>query len=290
MELKGLGVFAFLDSLSIADAATFAKRAEKLGYEALWFTEGPAGRDALVHAAYLLTRTERLVVGSGVASVWARGPLAMASGAWTNAEASGGRFVLGIGINNPESAAMRGGSYRTPLAYMAEYVGKLKSFQYGAAGAAAAPPIVIGAQNSRMLQLAGEQTDGALTYFATPAHTALARRLLGPERRLLAEQAVILERDAARARLCARNYIAFYLAIPNYGKFLASLGFNADDLAGGGSDRLVDSIVAWGDETRIRARLEEHRRAGADHVCILALDPNGGMRPDLRALEALAPS
>lgn len=287
MELKGLGVFAFLDSLSIVDAAAVAKRAENLGYEALWFTEGPAGRDALVQAAYLLTHTERLVIGSGVASVWARGPLTMASGAWTNAEASGGRFVLGIGINNPESAAMRGGSYGKPLVYMAEYVGRVKSFQYGAAGTAAAPPLVIGAQNSRMLQLAGEQTDGALTYFATPEHTANARRLLGPHRRLLVEQAVILERDAARARLCARNYMAFYLAIPNYGKFVASLGFDASDLAGGGSDRLVDSIVAWGDETRIRARLDEHRHAGADHVCILPLDPAGGRRPDLRALEAL---
>src|ERR1700736_3289405 len=130
MELKGLGVFAFLDSLSIPDAGAFAQRAEKLGYGALWFTEGPAGRDALVHAAYLLSRTEHLIVGSGVASVWARGPRAMASGAWTNAGASGGRFVLGIGINNPESAAMHGGNYRKPLSYMVEYVGALKAFQY----------------------------------------------------------------------------------------------------------------------------------------------------------------
>ena len=244
MELKGLGVFAFLDSLSIADAAAFAKRAENLGYETLWFTEGPGGRDALVHAAHLLTRTERLVVGSGVASVWARGPLAMACGAWTNAEASSGRFVLGIGINNPESATMRGGTYRKPLGYMAEYLGKLKSFQYGPAGASAAPPIVIGAQNSGMLELAGKQTDGALTYFVPPAHTARARRLLGAERRLFVEQAVMLERDPARARQCARNYIAFYLTIPNYGKFLAGLGFDANDIAAGGSDRLVDAIVA----------------------------------------------
>jgi probable F420-dependent oxidoreductase len=289
MELNGLGVFAFLDSMSIADAGAFAQRAEKLGYAALWFTEGP-GRDALVHGAYLLTRTERLIIGSGVASVWARGPLAMASAAWTNAEASGGRFVLGIGINNPESAAARGGTYSKPLAYMADYLGKLKSFKYAAAGTATAPPIVIGAQNRGMLELAGKQADGALTYFATPAHTALARRLLGPQRRLLVEQAVMLERDATRARQCARNYIAFYLTIPNYGKFLASIGFDANDLTGGGSDRLVDAIVAWGDESRIRARLDEHRHAGADHVCILPLDPAGGMRPCSRALEALAPS
>lgn len=290
MQLKGLGVFAFLDSLSIDNAGAFTKSVEKLGYEALWFTEGPGGRDALVHAAYLLNRTERLVIGSGIASVWAREPLTMASGAWTNAEASGGRFVLGIGINNPQSVAMRGGSYRKPLAYMAEYVGKLKSFQYSAAGTAAAPAIIIGAQNSRMLQLAGEQTDGALTYFVTPEHTARARGLLGPQSQLLVEQAVILERDAARARLCARNYMAFYLAIANYGKFIASLGFDASDLDSGGSDRLVDAIVAWGDEARIRARLDEHRRAGADHVCILPLDPAGSRRPDLRTLEALAPS
>jgi hypothetical protein len=99
-----------------------------------------------------------------------------------------------------------------------------------------------------------------------------------------------MEQDPARARECARNYMAFYLSIPNYAKFLATIGFEASEVANGGSDRLVDAIVAWGDEAKIRARLEEHRRAGADQIALLPLDPNGGRRPDLRALEAFAPS
>ena len=201
MELKNLGVFGFLDSMSASESIALANRAEKLGYEALWLVESGVGRDALAHAAYLLARTERLVVGSGVASVWAREPVAMASGASTNAELSGGRFVLGIGINNPDSAALRGKTYQHPVAYMAEYVGKLQSFQYHAVKPPSAPPIVIGAQNSRMLELAGRETNGALTYFVTPAHTARARRLIGPSKWLLVEQAVILETDSAKAQL-----------------------------------------------------------------------------------------
>ena len=229
MELNKLGVFGFLDSMSGSDSTALANRTEKLGYEALWLVESGVGRDALAHAAYLLARTERLVVGSGVASVWAREPVATASGAWTNAELSGGRFVLGIGINNPDSAALRGKTYQQPVAYMAEYVGKLHAFQHHAVKPPSAPPIVIGAQNSRMLELAGRETNGALTYFVTPAHTARARRLIGPSKWLLVEQAVILETDSAKARNCARNYLAFYLAMSGYRKFAVGLGF---DVAG----------------------------------------------------------
>ncbi len=290
MELKGTGVFAFLDFFSIAEAGAFAKRAEELGYDALWFTEGPLGRDALVPGALLLAHTRRMTIATGVASVWARPAEAMAAGARTNAEASGGRFALGIGINSPVSVAMRGGTYGKPLAYMAEYVGAMKAFKYMAAGAAPLPPIVIGAQHPKMLELAGRLTDGAITYFVTPAHTAHARRLLGPGKWLVAAQAVLLESDPKRARTCARNYMAFHLSIPGYGKLLQSIGFDQRDLGDGGSDFLVDAIVGWGDATKIRARLEEHRRAGADQVCLMPLDPAGGMGPHLPTIEALASS
>jgi probable F420-dependent oxidoreductase len=277
MEFTGLGVFAFLDTMSIAEAGAFAQRVEELGYHALWFTEGPLGRDALVHAASLLTRTKRMIIGTGVASVWARPAATIAAGARTNAEVSGDRFALGIGVNNPVSVAMRG-----------RYVGALKAFKYTVAGTAPVPPIVIGAQNPKMLELAGRLADGALTYFVTPAHTAHARRLLGPGKRLIVEQAVLLESDANKARTCVRDYMAFYLSIPGYSKFLMSLGFDQRDLVEGGSDFLVDAIVAWGGRDALRARLDEHRNAGADQVCILPLDPAGGLRPDLRTLEALA--
>jgi probable F420-dependent oxidoreductase len=288
MEFTGLGVFAFLDTMSIAEAGAFAQRVEELGYHALWFTEGPLGRDALVHAASLLTRTKRMIIGTGVASVWARPAATIAAGARTNAEVSGDRFALGIGVNNPVSVAMRGRTYGKPLEFMAEYVGALKAFKYTVAGTAPVPPIVIGAQNPKMLELAGRLADGALTYFVTPAHTAHARRLLGPGKRLIVEQAVLLESDANKARTCVRDYMAFYLSIPGYSKFLMSLGFDQRDLVEGGSDFLVDAIVAWGGRDALRARLDEHRNAGADQVCILPLDPAGGLRPDLRTLEALA--
>ena len=227
MELTGLGVFAFLDTLSIAEAGAFAKRAGVLGYDALWLTEGPYGRDALVQAGYLLARTERIIIGTGVTSVWARGAAAMASAAWTNAEASGGRFALEIGINTPAVAAMRGANYSRPIGFMAEYVRALKAFKYSAAGSAATPPLVIGAQKPKMLELAGQTTDGAITYFATPAHTAEARRMLGAGKRLIVEQAVLMESDPSRARSCARNYMGYYLGSQATENFLprwASIG------------------------------------------------------------------
>lgn len=296
MELTGLGVFAFLDTVSIGEAAALARRAETLGYNALWFSEGPFGRDALVQAGYLLARTERIIIGTGVTSVWARGASAMASGAWTNAEVSGGRFVLGIGVNTPVVAQMRGATYSKPIGFMTEYVRALKAFSYSAVSSAIAPTIVIGAQKPKMLELAGRATDGAITYFVTPAHTAAARRLLGSGKRLVVAQAVMMESDPSRARACARNYMAYYLGLPGYRNYFASLGFDDRDLADGGSDRIVDAIVAWGDERALRARLEEHRRAGADQVCLVALDasadanPYGATPPDLRTLEAFAPS
>lgn len=296
MELTGLGIFAFLDAVSIGEAGALAKRAEALGYDALWFSEGPFGRDALVQAGYLLTQTEQITIGTGVTSVWARGASAMASAAWTNAEVSGGRFVLGIGVNTPMVARMRGATYSKPIGFMAEYVRALKEFNYSALGSAIAPTIVIGAQKPRMLELAGQATDGAITYFVTPKHTAAARQLLGPGKRLVVTQAMVLESDRSRARACARSYMAYYLTLPGYREFFSTLGFDERDIADGGSDRIVDAIVVWGDERALRARLEEHRQAGADQVCIVALDasanpnPYGATRPDLRALEAFAPS
>jgi probable F420-dependent oxidoreductase len=193
-------------------------------------------------------------------------------------------------------AQMRGATYSRPVAFMAAYVRALKAFRYSVAGSAAAPAIVIGAQKPKMLELAGRATDGAITYFVTPAHTAAARGLLGPKKLLVVVQAVVLESDPSRARACARRYMTYYLGLPGYRSYFATQGFDDRDLADGGSDRLVDAIVAWGDESALRARLDEHRRAGADQVCVVALDasaepnPYGATPPDVRILEAFAPA
>jgi len=150
--------------------------------------------------------------------------------------------------------------------------------------------VLLAAINPRMLTLAGTEAHGTLTYFITPEHTARAREIVGAKRWVCAEQAVMLERDPARARAAARTYMKLYLKIPAYLKNLRTLGFDDSDFGNGGSNRLVDAIVAWGDEAALRDRIEAHYEAGATHVCVLPLSPEGGMLPDMRALEALAPS
>jgi len=288
MNISGFGVFAFLDSMGGGESAQLARTIERLGYSVLWIVEG-SGRNSLSYAAWMLAQTETLIVGTGVASIWARAASTMAAGARTAAELSGDRFILGIGTNNHVSAAMRGLSYERPVTAMSEYLRAMKSAAYNAPAPPAEVPVLLAANNPRMLTLAGSDSHGTLTYFVTPEHTARAREIVGSRRWVCAEQAVMLERNPSKARDAARAYMKLYLKIPAYLKNLRTLGFDDTDFGGGGSNRLVDAIVAWGDEAAIRDRLEAHYEAGATHVCVLPLNPDGGLIPDLRALETLAP-
>jgi probable F420-dependent oxidoreductase len=193
---------------------------------------------------------------------------------------------------------MRGLSYSKPVTYMREYLAAMKTAAYTAPRPPAEPPVLLSALNQKMLELAASDADGTLTYFVPPEHTSQARSIIGDSKWVCAEQAVMLETNPAKARAAARAYMQLYLTLPPYRKNLASLGFGEADLADGGSDRLVDAIVAWGDETTLRSRVEAHYKAGATHVCILPLNPAsgmdplkaaGGMMPDTRTLEALSP-
>jgi probable F420-dependent oxidoreductase len=172
---------------------------------------------------------------------------------------------------------------------MREYLAAMKTAAYNAPRPPDDPPVLLAANNRKMLALAGSDADGTLTYFVPPEHTAEARSIVGEGKWVCAEQAVMLETDPGKARPAAREYVKFYLTLPAYQKNLGALGFKQTDLANGGSDRLVDAIVAWGDEAKLRARVEAHYKAGANHVCILPLDTAGGLAPDLRTLQALAP-
>jgi len=153
------------------------------------------------------------------------------------------------------------------------------------------PPLVIAALGPRMLELAAELCDGVHPYNVTPDHTAQARARLGPGKWLCPEQMVILETDPSKARDAGRKTLAVYLQLPNYRNNLVRLGFGDDDFAGGGSDRLVDGLIAWGDEDAIRRRIQLHWDAGADHVCIQSIPHDGDMRspPNERIFELLAP-
>jgi probable F420-dependent oxidoreductase len=285
-----LGVWTWLDALSAPQAAELAQRIEAWGYAALWVPEA-VGRDPFALHGFLAARTSRLALATGIANIYARDAMSMRAIQKTLAELSGGRFLLGIGVSHePMVAGMRGHAYGRPVATMRSYLEAMQKAVYQGAEPERDAPIVLAALRPRMLRLAGERADGAHPYNVTPEHTARAREILGPRPLLCPEQMVLLESDAGRARAVARRNLALYLALPNYRNCWKWLGFGDADFEGGGSDRLVDAVVAWGDERAIRARIEAHQRAGADHVCIQAFRPDGQQGPDLRLLEALAPA
>jgi probable F420-dependent oxidoreductase len=172
---------------------------------------------------------------------------------------------------------------------MRTYLDRMESALFMAREPDEKPPIVLAALRPRMLALAAERTRGAHPYFVPPEHTARAREILGKGPLLCPEQMVLLETDPTRARDTARHAMAIYCGLPNYQNNLKWLGFEDADFADGGSDRLVDAIVAWGDEDAIRARIQAHWDAGADHVCVQALRSERALGPDLALLEMLAP-
>jgi probable F420-dependent oxidoreductase len=290
MELGRLGVWTFLDLMSAVEAATFAQRIESLGYSTLWIPEA-IGRDPFTFLGYLAARTERLQLATGIANIYARDAMTMRAAQQTLAELSGGRFVLGLGVSHAHLVSgVRGHEYRKPVPAMREYLAAMCGALYRGVEPASEAPVVLAALRPAMLRLAREQARGAHPYFTTPEHTARARELLGPDAWLAPEQMVLLDTDAGRARATARANMQIYLGLPNYQNNLKWLGFTDADIADGGSDRLVDAIVAWGDADAIAARVRAHHDAGADHVCIQPLRPDGVPGPDLRILDALAPA
>jgi probable F420-dependent oxidoreductase len=274
MDLGRVGIWTFaLDLQPAASARELAAEIEALGYGAVWVPDA-VGRDPLVHAALLLSGTDRIVVGTGIAQIWGRDPMSMNAGWKTLGEAFPGRFVLGLGVSHqPIVEGLRGQSYSRPLTAMREYLDGMDTAMYAATEPAEPPRRVLAALGPKMLALAAERADGAHPYNVPPEHTARAREILGPDKLLAPEQAVLLETDPAEARRIGRAHLAIYRDLPNYMNNLRRFGITDDDLAGDGSDRLVDMLVAWGDADTIRARVQAHLDAGADHVAVQVLEP-----------------
>jgi probable F420-dependent oxidoreductase len=285
-------VGVWLGGLSWQPAAVEREAAaeiEELGYSALWFGEVPIAKEAFAHSGLLLAATSRIVVATGIASIWARDAMAMSTGGKTLAEAYPGRFVLGIGVSHPHVVAARGQKYERPVARMRAYLEEMRDASYQGPEPAEPAPLVVAALRPPMLELARDLADGAHPYFVPVEHTVRARELLGAGAVLAPEQAVLLGTDPAEARRIAREHTSFYLTAPNYVNSLLWLGWDEADLVDGGSDALVDALVAWGDEDAIRARVQAHLDAGADHVCIQPLGaPHGGIT--VEPLRRLAPA
>ena len=271
MDLGRVGIWHFLDTAPAAVAQAAARELESLGFRALWIPEG-LGREAFTHAGLLLAGTERLIVATGIANVFARDAMAMASAQKTLAEAYPGRFLLGMGVSHaPLVAGVRGHDYARPLSYLRRYLDAMDSAPFTGAAPAEPPPRVLASLHPKSLALARERAWGSHPYFVPPEHTVRARAVLGPGKLLAPEQMVCLATDAGTARAIARQAMQMYLGLPNYVSNLLALGFTEDDVANGGSDRLVDAIVAWGPMETIVARVRAHHDAGADHVCLQVL-------------------
>jgi probable F420-dependent oxidoreductase len=273
--LGRVGVWSF--ALQANDAAT--ERAaegtyEALGYRSTWFPESIGSKEAFSHAALLLGASSRTIVATGIASIYARDPMAMANGARTLAEAYPGRFVLGLGVSHPSSVARRGGVYERPIERMAAYLDAMEAVTYAAPPPAEPVPVVLAALGPRMLELAAARTDGAHSYFVPVEHTAMARDRLGREPLLVVEQTAVLDTDLARARATAGTFAARYLSLDSYAGNLRRLGWADEDIAGGGSDRLIDAVVVQGDAETIAERVGAHLDAGADHVCVQLRAPD----------------
>ncbi|MBI2803027.1 MAG: TIGR03620 family F420-dependent LLM class oxidoreductase [Gammaproteobacteria bacterium] len=311
MNLTQRGVFMFNEGIPSTELKRAVQRIESLGYGAVWFPEA-IGREPLATASFILAHTERLIAATGILNIYGRDPMVTAMGQQTLAEQSGGRFLLGLGVSHSLFVEPRGHVYGKPVATMRSYVAALRQCHtgisvtkslaldgfapqlvgHGERGAITTDlgemPVVLAALGPKMNALAAEIAQGSHPYNTTPDHTRRTRQILGPRAWLCPMQRVCLTTDARRAREVGRRVLSLYLELPNYRNMLFTCGFTEGDMESGGSDRLIDQLLGWGNETAIRAAIQAHLDAGANHVCVQAINLEDPVRPCFRALEALA--
>jgi probable F420-dependent oxidoreductase len=288
MNLGKIGIWAWLDHLSATEIAEFATRAENWGYSALWIPEA-VGRDPFALIGFLAARTERIILATGIANIYARDPMATKAIWKTVSELAPNRFILGLGVSHQHLVqGQRGHDYGKPLTAMRNYLEAMEKALYMGREPETDAPIVIGALRDKMLGLSATAAQGAHPYLVTPEHTKRARKVMGADALLCPEQMVLGETDEANARKIARANLKVYVGLPNYQNNLRQFGFGDDDFADGGSDRLVDALVCWGEPEKVAAHIESHLKAGANHVCIQAFRADGRPGPDETLLERIA--
>ena len=289
LDIGATGVWTRMDGFSVGEAIEFAQRVEELGFGALWIPDA-FGRDPFAHAALLFQHTKTLVIATGVVNIHLREAQATACAQRELHDQSGGRFLLGLGVSHQTAVEpLFGKPYPAPVPSMREYLDRLEAAMWWGPELRGRPPVILAALGPRMLELAARRTLGAHPFFAPPENTRRSRSLLGDDVWLCPEQKLLLETDPEKARARARQAMAGPLTMPNYRKNLMRCGFEESELDDGGSDRVVDAVVAWGDEAALTSRVHEHREAGATHVCIQPLDADDPSRPSLATLERLAP-
>jgi probable F420-dependent oxidoreductase len=286
LDLGTFGLFTFdFEDQPAAQMRESIQELEEQGWRAFWIPE-LLGREALTHAGYLLSCTEHIKVINGIAEIWSREAKWTYAASLLLADAYPNRHVLGLGFGGyPQPGT-------TPIAAMTKYLDELEAAETPNPKPKAPMRCFLAAYGPRMLGLARDRTAGAQTYHVNVAHTAQAREILGPDAFLAVEHAVLFESEPAKARAIAREHLHLYLNTPyNVAKF-RRLGYSEDEIAGGGSDRIVDDLVFWGDLDTIVEKLHAHLEAGADHVTVQAIgiEPGQSAMPYWRMLaDALLP-
>jgi probable F420-dependent oxidoreductase len=282
--LARLGVWYPIDRLDAGGIRRLLRTVEDLGYSTFWYPEA-LGYESLSIASFMLANTERLIIGSSIANIYARDPFTARRGLRTLSSLYDDRFVLGLGVSHaPMVERVRGHVYDKPVPTMRRYLDGL----YEDPSDAQEWPVVIAALGPLMLKLAAERTAGAVPYNVTPEHTREARAALGPDKLLVVEQKVCLETDPAAARGLARRELHRYMTLTNYRNNWLRIGFTEADLGDGGSDRFIDAMVLWGDAATIARGLRAHLAAGATQVCIQPVHAEGDTDAGDRTLKALA--
>jgi probable F420-dependent oxidoreductase len=274
-QLTGLGPFGLwtfaLDRQPWSRAEEAAAEIEEMGWSAIWVPEA-TNRNGLVNATLLLGATSTITVATGIAPIHNRDAMASANAQRTLDEAFPGRFLFGLGVSHQWLVEdVRGGHYGKPLACMRAYLEAMDAAPFTAFPPSTPGRRVLAALGPKMLAMAAELADGAHPYLTSPEHTAAARSVLGAGKILAPDQKVILETDPAVARPIARMHLNGYLSQINYRRSFLRQGFDESDLDGGGSDRLIDAIVAWGTIDDVILRINEHLSAGASHVAVQLL-------------------
>ena len=285
-----IGVWWASDSWPMSAAQDVAREIEALGFGSLFIPEVGL-KDCMVESAAFLAATERLVVGTGIANIHARIAGTTEGGGRTLTALYPGRFVLGLGVSHgPLVENMLGGTYDKPLATMRGYLDRMAALPAMIEPGSGRPVRLLAALGPKMIELSGTHADGAHPYLVTPAQTAVTRKILGPQKWIVSEQAVVIGGDAAEQMTRAHLHLQIYSGLPNYRNSWLRQGFDESDLVPGGSDRLAAGIVGMGSVEHAAATVTAYLDAGADHVVVQVLgdgNPSWDPRPALRELAAV---
>lgn len=284
--MNQLGILLATEAFAAGPLLEYAAAVESQGYESLWLPE-LFGREPVATAGFLLGRTSRLKVATGIANVYVRDAHSMAQTRQTLAELSGGRFLLGIGVSNVGLNTARGHQWQAPLQKLRGYLDAMAAAELQSPPPGLPAPLYVAAHGPRLQALGAQRADGILTYLMPPDHTRTSRDRIGAGPELSVVCPMLAETDPSAARARIRKQLRYYLTLDYYHREWRKLGFGDADFADGGSDALIDTIVGWGDSAALQARVAAYREAGASRVIVLPLDVRRTVTDSLQTVQAL---